>query len=201
MADWDDDSPRLAENLKSLLRTLRDQAVDRAPIAIDDSKAWQTKIMEGLQAPNPDYIGRFRGTPGLESTGVTIGANEGVPPRRVADELEAFESHLESTIDFLDERIPATTRPDADTLDAAIDVCGWAHAEWVRIHPFANRNGRTARLWANLIAMRYGLPPFVRLRPRPEGDTYASVGAQAMTGAWRPTSNLFREMLDRALSS
>jgi len=201
MVNWDDDSPRLAENLKSLLRTLRDQAIDRAPIAIDDAKGWHAKIMEGLVAPNADYIGQFRGESGLELIGVKIGNNDGTPPARVADQLEAFETRLQDAIDFLDRRIPAKTTPDADTLDAVIDVCGWAHAEWVRIHPFANGNGRTARLWANAIAMRYGLPPFVRLRPRPESDAYAAAGAQAMTGTWRPTSDLFREMLDRALPS
>lgn len=201
MADWDDDSPRLAENLKSLLLTLRNRAVDRAPMAIDNAKAWHTEIMAGLEAPNPDYIGRFRGEAGLELIGVRIGEYEGTPPAQVADELEAFESRLQSAIDFIDARVPVNSTPDADTLDAVIDVCGWAHAEWVRIHPFANGNGRIARLWANTIAMRYGLPPFVRLRPRPEGDAYAAAGAQAMTGSWRSTSDLFREMLDRVLSS
>jgi len=60
MTDWDDNSPRLVKNLKSLLGTLRDQAVDRVPIASHDTKAWHSKIMAGLEAPNPDYIGRVR---------------------------------------------------------------------------------------------------------------------------------------------
>ena len=34
-------------------------------------------------------------------------------------------------------------------------------AEWIRIHPFANGNGRIARLWVNSIAMRYDLRPRV----------------------------------------
>jgi hypothetical protein len=67
-----------------------------------------------------------------------------------------------------------------DQLAAIVDLCAWAHAEWVRIHPFANGNGRTARLWANCLAMRYGLPPFIRLRPRPNSG-YAAA-AKAMHG-------------------
>jgi hypothetical protein len=47
-----------------------------------------------------------------------------------------------------------------------IDLCAWVHAEWVRIHPFANGNGLTARLWANSLAVRYGLPPFIRFAPK-----------------------------------
>lgn len=72
-------------------------------------------------------------------------------------------------------------------------------AEWVRIHPFANGNGRTARLWANFLAMRYGVPPFVRLRPRP-GAGYGEAGAKAMQGDWKPTAAVFRRLLDDFLN-
>ena len=84
-------------------------------------------------------------------------------------------------------------------LAAVLDVCGWVHAEWVRIHPFVNGNGRTARLWANYVAMRYRLPPFVRLRPRPEADAYAHAGIEAMNGNWKPTAEVFRVMLGEFL--
>ena len=43
--------------------------------------------------------------------------------------------------------------------------------------------------------MRYGLLPFVCLRPRPEGKAYASAGSKAMVGDWQPTADLFRVML------
>jgi Fic family protein len=75
-----------------------------------------------------------------------------------------------------------------------IDLCAWAHTEWTRIHPFANGNGRTARLWANFLAVRYRLPPFIRLRPRPD-EGYADAGARAMQGDWQPTALVFRRLL------
>jgi Fic family protein len=62
----------------------------------------------------------------------------------------------------------------------------------VRIHPFANGNGRTARLWANSLAIRYGLLPFIRLRPRTNSG-YAGAGAKAMQGDWEPTAIVFRQ--------
>ena len=83
---------------------------------------------------------------------------------------------------------------DEDSLEAVIDLSAWAHAEWVRIHPFANGNGRTARIWANWIFMRYGVPPVVRLRPRADGE-YSRAGAAAMLGDSRPTAAVFRKML------
>lgn len=79
------------------------------------------------------------------------------------------------------------------------DLSAWAHAEWLRMHPFANGNGRTTRIWANAILMRYGLPPAVRLRPRPGGG-YGLAGAAAMDGDWRATAAVFRTMLEEVLS-
>lgn len=81
-----------------------------------------------------------------------------------------------------------------DGVSAVIDLAAWAHAEWIRIHPFANGNERTARVWANLLLMRYELPPAVALRPRPGGG-YGAAGAAAMRGEWQPTRRVFRGMV------
>jgi len=116
----------------------------------------------------------------------------------VGGELQRFEEILQAAVAQLDRALPVGKEPNADVRDAVIDLCAWAHAEWVRIHPFANGNGRTARLWANFLAMRYGLPPFVRLRPRPD-DGYADSSAKAMEGEWTPTAFVFRQMLKRFL--
>ena len=43
----------------------------------------------------------------------------------------------------------------------AIELAAYAHHELVRIHPFVDGNGRTARLLMNLILMRGGYPPIV----------------------------------------
>ncbi|MCF8475569.1 MAG: Fic family protein [Pseudolabrys sp.] len=63
---------------------------------------------------------------------------------------------LQSAVATLDRQIKPNQDLTADQLAAVIDLCAWIHSEWVRIHPFANGNGRSARLWANYIAMRYG---------------------------------------------
>jgi hypothetical protein len=46
--------------------------------------------------------------------------------------------------------------------------------------------------------MRYDLPPFVRLRPRPE-DGYLAACAAAMVGQWHPTAQVFRKMYREAI--
>ncbi len=197
MANWDEDSPLLRDNLSAILHEIVERADQREVPTVEMARRWQRRFMQGLKA-EPRYVGAFRGEAGLERTGVKIGAFRGAPAAQVSGELKRFEIRLRAAVKQLDRAIPIGKALNADQCDAVIDLCAWAHAEWVRIHPSANGNGRTARLWANFFALRYGLPPFVRLRPRPD-DGYGDAGAQAMRGNWGPTAEVFRRMLKRFL--
>ena len=117
-------------------------------------------------------------------------------PRHLARPA-AFQ-RLQAVVSYLDDLIAPALEPNSDHLAAVIELCAWVHAEWVRIHPFANGNGRTARLWVNCLAMRYGLPAFMPLRPRP-GDDYDAASERAMLGDWEPTIACFHRLLDRFL--
>jgi Fic family protein len=200
MADWDEDSPQLQANLVGVLREIRDEAERRSPLSADTARHWHTRIMLNLVVPDTAYVGHFRGEPGMEALGVRVGRKSGVPPAGVSSELHSFEVKLQAAIRELDRRIAPGVLPNHDGIEAVIEMAAWAHAEWVRIHPFANGNGRTARLWANAILMRYGLPPFVRLRPRPDHG-YGAAGAAAMQGQWEPTAAAFNAMFDEFLAS
>ena len=153
----------------------------------------QQVFLRGLHIPDQRFVGTFRGEPSLENIAVRVVGQYGVEPHTVADELKRFESKLQALIGQLDGLVPVNQEPDADQLSAILDVCAWSHAEWIRIHPFANGNRRTARLWANGVALRHGLPPFIRLRPQ-SNDGYGDAGAQAMLGDWRPTAIVFRRL-------
>lgn len=191
--DWDDGSPKLRGNLTKLIRSVERDARRRVKPTFEAARLWQSRMMRGLKAP-PEYVGAFRGEPGLEWVQVKVGALYGVASNEVLSALGDFERRLQSAVAHLDESIPPTTEPNGGQVGAIIELCAWAHAEWVRIHPFANGSGRTARLWANSLAMRYGLPPFVRLRSRP-GGSYAMASRDAMLGEWEPTVALFAEFL------
>lgn len=194
MADWDEDSAQLRQNLTRVLHDIRNSAQRRDTPTLEAARKWQADTMVGLEVSEPKFVGRFRGEAGVEDIHVRVGVAEGVPPADVAKQLHDFEQRLQSVVAVLDRRYPAEQELDADGLAAVIDVSAWAHSEWVRIHPFVNGNGRTARMWANALLMRYGIPPVVRLRPRPNGG-YAAAGAQAMAGDWEPTADVFRKML------
>ena len=194
MPEWDKDSPRLRQNLGQVLKEIVRAAERREVPTLEAARHWQSWMMEGLEVPDRHYVGAFRGEPGLELIQVRVGANYGVDSIDVSEELADFETKLQALIAELDALLPMGQELDADQLAAVIDLCAWAHAEWVRIHPFANGNGRTARLWANSLAVRYGLPPFICLRPRPNAG-YGDAGAKSMQGDWKPTVVVFRRLL------
>jgi Fic family protein len=199
MPEWDEDSPELGHNLRAVLCRIRDAAQQRKRLTLKMICGWHRYTMRGLAVPNNKWIGRFRDETGLETIEVRVGGHRGSPADLVSTELDHFADRLTRVLSRLDEAIALDADLTADQLNAVLNVCAWAHSEWVRIHPFANGNGRTARLLANAIALRYGLPPFVRLRPRPNHG-YAHAAHAAMRGDHRPLALSFRRMLDTTLS-
>ncbi len=124
----------------------------------------------------------------------------GASDSQLAAETARFAATLAQILNHLDTHLSPGAAPTPDQLSAIIEACAWAHAEWVRIHPFANGNGRTARLWANAIAIRYHLPPFIQLRPRPNLG-YEAASGEAMPGNRQPTARAFRRMLAAFLAN
>ncbi len=194
MPNWDEDTPQLRQNLTRLVRRIRDEARRRVEPDLATARSWHRGFLHGLTVPMIDAVGRFRGEPGLEGMQVQIGPHLGVASCDVALALSAFEQTLRRAVAQLDARIPKGAELNPDQLAAVLDLCAWAHSEWIRIHPFLNGNGRIARLWANHLGLRYGLPPFVRLRPRPNSG-YEAAAESAMKGDWQPTVIVFRDML------
>lgn len=194
MPDWDENGPELEANLQTALRDARANALARVPPTLALARKWLEMMMQGLAVPNPAMVANFRGEAGLGNCNVIIGGYPGVNAKLVRKALQFFERGLQARVAQLDGAIAARAYPAAQQIADVIALCAWAHAEWVRIHPFANGNGRTARLWANFLARRYGLPFFVRLRPRP-GHGFGTAGAAAMRGNWKPTEIAFMSML------
>ena len=199
LPDWDADSPELIRNIVQLLESIEQDALQRNPPTVEAARRWQSEIMQGLEADTPEYVGAFRGEAGLDGVQVHVDWIFGVPAHEVADAMSVFERRLQLVVSHLDRLIAPGTEPNIDQANVVIDLCAWAHAEWVRIHPFAYGNGRAARLWANSLALRYGLPPFLSVRPRP-GSDYEIACAKAMQDDWEPTVDVFHQLLEDFLS-
>jgi hypothetical protein len=189
--DSADDEAVIAANVATLLaHILADAAARRAP-SVSLGNDWHRAIYRGVASVSaPNYLGTPRGSAGPDLvdyevvlrnplTGQVLA--EGVPATNVDRELTAFQRALTAAVAALDAAIPASQPPaTSDALLAVVQLAALAHGEWVRIHPHANGNGRTARTWANWVAMRYGLPPFVRVKPRPDGLLYGHAAHRSM---------------------
>lgn len=194
MPDWDKDSPELWDNIDRVQSRLEHEAVQRARPTLKLIKSWHVDTMQGLTADKPEYIGNFRGEPGVEGIGVRIGGVPGVHSTRVAAEVRLFEAELQRRVAAIDKRYSASLDLDVAGFADVIDLAAWAHSEWVRIHPFVNGNGRTARYLANFVFTRYGIGPVVHVRPRPGGD-YEAAAADSMNGSHASTVNVFIQMI------
>jgi hypothetical protein len=146
---------------------------------------WHRKMLEGIAIPDDAYRGAFRGSdhPALRDYEVTIA---GLPATRACDisgEIQNLVSELRNRVMALDD-LDAQGNPDELTssfVEAALDTAAWLHGEWIRIHPFVNGNGRTARMWVLWLCSRYGLPQLLALRPRPDA-IYSPASFLSMSG-------------------
>lgn len=179
---WDETDPavqaRIRDNLEDLFEAVEASAVGGEAPSVESARAWHRATLEGVPVHLPEAIGTFRGEgqPGsvMRTYPVAIGGIGAVPAGEVAAELARFEDELVRRVGVLDGKPPGKPQ----LVGEALELAAWAHGEWVRIHPFGDGNGRTARIWANWILVRYGLPPAVRLRPRPTGQAILVGGRQ-----------------------
>lgn len=192
-------------NVRRVLIGIARSSNRRGKPTIAQAKRWHRDLCEGIPRPFDYYAGEVRDSdprfPDLIGYEVHVGASPGTPSTLVPAELEQFEQRARAAVARLDEAIPAGVGPQALTaaqLHGVLTLCAFLHGEWVRIHPFANGNGRTARMWANWAALRYGLPPFVTIKPRP-GRPYATAAMASMRGEHRVALAVFAQMLRACL--
>ncbi len=138
--------------------------------SVAEVQRWHAACYEGCKLPVAGYAGHFRGDPAvpeLMSYEVGVGARQsdgwpskvGVFSPQVHGEVLQLLSQVGAGIARLDAILAPGSRPaEAAQLQAIASLAAVIHGEWIRIHPYANGNGRTARIWAAWVALRYGVP-------------------------------------------
>jgi len=72
------------------------------------------------------------------------------------------------------------------------------HGEFVKIHPFVDGNGRTARLLMNLIAIKNGYPPVV-IKKEQRMEYYDALDTAHTTGNYTAFVKMICELAEKAL--
>lgn len=218
--DWPDDLPRIQQNAAALIRSIANAAHDWSVVpGAAEVLDWHTWLYRGCRVPVAGYVGHFRGDPAVnELVGYEVGVGRlqpdglpekvGVYSKDLAVQIPTLIAQIQAGIRHLDSALEPGLRPvTSEAIGAVVLLAARVHGEWVRIHPFANGNGRTARVWANFIALRYSLPAFVKVKPRPANSTYARAGRASIgrpphfIGDNGPVSALFARMLGESLDS
>lgn len=203
---WNDDAPgqdaQIVTNIRGVGTAIVADAAKRLEPTVAMAQAWHRETYKGVPLPVPYYAGEVRNSdpayPELIGYEVAVGTALGLPSADVPAALTAFETGLKAIIHRMDGIVPIGGRPTTPAeLYAVLECAAIAHGEWVRIHPFANGNGRVARLWVNWVAVRYGLPFFLALKPRPANLVYANAARESMRGNHQPMVTALLTLLNQ----
>jgi Fic/DOC family len=191
----EDDSKNLSliqSNAAQVITELRATAAGRIMPSRDELCRWHARLYAGCEVPVAGYVGHFRGDAAVKELidyEVGLGAQlkdgnlekMGIWARRVNDEMNAVLAGLNAVFVELDARLPVGAPPStADQILEVISFAALAHGECLRVHPFANGNGRIARLLVAFICLRYGLPMFLHIKPRPDSEDYVRASRDSM---------------------
>ena len=79
-----------------------------------------------------------------------------------------------------------------------VELAAWIHAEFVKIHPFTDGNGRTSRLIMNYQLMAEGFPP-VSIAKEDRLEYFKALEAYAAEGNRQPFADLVAGLVDRQM--
>lgn len=79
-----------------------------------------------------------------------------------------------------------------------IELASWTHAEFVKIHPFVDGNGRTSRLITNYHLMKHGFLP-VSVNKEDKLDYFNFLEEYAVNGNLEPFADFVAELEERQL--
>ena len=80
----------------------------------------------------------------------------------------------------------------------AIELSAWTHAEFVRIHPFVDGNGRTSRMIMNYQLMAQGFLP-VSIAKENRLEYFDALEAYAVNGDLQPFADMIAELEEQRL--
>ena len=142
-------APLLAERVLRIQERIESEGYAAAPL---DENLIRTLHRDFCADLVPDWAGKWR------TMAVRVGVHEPPPPHLVPMQMQEYAQDL---LARLQEPIPLEQLPE---------TLAFAEARLLTIHPFADFNGRLARLWLWELLRRLKLPP-VNLAPQDKTAT------------------------------
>ncbi|WP_343905196.1 Fic family protein [Nocardioides aquiterrae] len=181
----------MQSNLDKVAQDVVLDAFSGDPITAELIKAWHRRMYDCIPVPCDAYLGNFRGDSThseLLDAENHVGGIRGVRSYLVFGQVEALLARVRDDI----EELGTYDLPPLARDMAVLRIASYAHGEWVRIHPFVNGNGRTARLIVLWILARHGIAPLLPIRPSP-APPYGSTARASMAGEHEPFEQYLRD--------
>lgn len=206
-----DDTAVINANVAQLDLDIATTRGTREPFTLDVVRDWHRRIHQGTKhVPRAEYIGGFRGEGSIHLLTYTAAFGQdpatgaqfnGAHPATVADHLAAFEQEMVAALAKWDAHIPTLAEATMSRLNVVVEDAASLYATWIRIHPFADGNGRSARVLLNWLMARYGQPLILPGRPVADRDGLVAAMTPAIPAAssnLRPLVNHLRRRLKAA---
>jgi cell filamentation protein len=118
------------------------------------------------------------------------------PPAYIVERTRAMLDNLDARLQYL----PEASDPNHRT--AAVELVAWFQHAYVKIHPFRDFNGRTARMLSTYLLLLQGYP-YVEIRAEEGADRDVYVAAMRAADAYDlgPLQGLISAALDEAAAS
>ncbi|SHG16919.1 Fic/DOC family protein [Jatrophihabitans endophyticus] len=146
----------------------------------EDLRRWHKKAVAGVRLIDPFVAGHFRGegppAGRLAACPVHVNNVPGTPPGQVPSQVRSFFAELARRVSGLGTRRHSAPPMPEELFDDVVALLAWVHGEWVRIHPFVNINGSTARLLVVTVGAYFGIPVPLPGKPRPGAVPMGAAG-------------------------
>lgn len=148
----------LTRNLLSLTQELNQLNYSQTDYSVALIRGWHERLFIGVR----DHAGKIR-TADYGEVKLDFGPNKSITREEVP---EAFDKHI-VVAKGLFRQLDGLTHT-IRFIEEAIKAAAYLHADLIKIHPFRDGNGRTARLAMKYVLLKYKLPPLPINVPRRE---------------------------------
>lgn len=187
----------LAPRVRRQIVALRSGVRDTLECA-SDSRPDHGSMFSGL-APErcPYYAGNYRGSSHRclkhNRVGIRSDPRVGFPASQVGDTMGSFSKEIRAGLGGIDaaSKLPKAQLSEEDQLINLVRFACHVFEYFLRVHPFVNGNGHTARLILWAILGRYGYwPKRFSIEPRPADQRYTPAIKRYRDGDYEPLENL-----------